>query len=96
MNPGEAPYMKRKKVSNSIRFHKIKDKTSHEWLYSQLFLYYPFQLESVDLKEALVDKKVCEDMFVYPANPDMISENVDENEDFVYVKKKIFILICYL
>ena len=56
VNPGEAPYMKRKKVSNSIRFHKIKDKSSHEWLYSQPLLYYPFQQEAVDLKEAIEKK----------------------------------------
>ena len=83
--------MKRKKVSNSIRFHKIKDKSSHEWLYSQLLLYYPFQLESVDFKEALVDENVCEDMFLYPANPDLISEYDDkiQNSDFIKVRRKV-------
>ena len=72
---GEVPYMKRKTISNAIRFHKIKEKNSHEWIYSQLLLYRPFQQEMVDLKEARDNKDICMDMFLYPANPDLIKDN---------------------
>ena len=83
--------MKRKKISNSIRFHKIKDKNSHEWLYSQLVLYHPFQTESVDLKGAMEDKKICEDMFLYPSNPALFSENECEirNSNVIKVRRKV-------
>ena len=46
---GEAPYMKRKRIPNAIRLHKIKD-NSHESLYSAILLYRPFQNELVDLR----------------------------------------------
>lgn len=75
VNPGEPPYMKRKMISNSIRFHKIKDRDSHGSLYCQLVLYHPFQQECVDLKQGREDKRVCEDKFLYPANPHLIGEN---------------------
>ena len=68
----------------------MKDKSSHEWLYSQLLLYHPFQQESVDLKGAAEDKKVCEDMFLYPANPDLISENDEiRNSNVIKVRRKV-------
>ena len=49
--PGEPPYMRRKGNPNAIRMHKVKDKASHEWLYSQILLYRPFQNEEVELLE---------------------------------------------
>ena len=51
VSPGEPPYMKKKNNANAIRMHKMKDKASHEWLYSQILLYRPFQNEEADLVE---------------------------------------------
>ena len=52
---GEPPFMRRKKSANCVRIHKVKDKASHEWLYSQILLYRPFQDEDIDLKAARED-----------------------------------------
>ena len=88
---GEPPYMKRKKTSNAIRIHKIKDKNSHEWLYSQILLYRPFQDESYDLKDALESKEMCEDIFLHPATPTSIAENKDDikNSNVLKVRHKV-------
>ena len=73
-----------------MRFPKIKDYIDHEWLYSQLVLYHPSQTESVDLKEAMEDKKVFEDTFLYPSNPDLISENDEiRNSNVIKVRRKV-------
>ena len=34
VNSDDATYMKRRSFPNAIRFHKIKDRSSHEWIYS--------------------------------------------------------------
>ena len=93
VNSGEARYMKQKN-SNSTRFHKIKDKNSHEWFYPQLLLYHSFQQESVDLKKAIKDKKICEDMFLYPEKPDLISKNEPEIRNSMSLR--LAEKICYV
>ena len=88
---GEAPFMKRKTIPYAIRIHKPKDKNSHEWIYSQVLLYRPFQKESVDLKDAREDKNICEDMFLYPANPALIEEDTNEirKSNVIITRRKI-------
>ena len=73
--PGEPPYMKRKRIPNAIRIHKIKDRNCHEWLYSQILLYRPFQDEHLELKEAREKNEVCEELFIHPVNITSIKEN---------------------
>lgn len=83
--------MKRKGIPNAIRIHKVKDKQSHEWLYSQILLYHPFQNEDVDLKQTRENKKACEDLFLYPATLASISANKDDirNSYVIKVRQKI-------
>ena len=48
LTPGEPPFMRRKRNANAVRIHKEKDQASHEWLYSQILLYRPFQNEDIE------------------------------------------------
>ena len=88
---GEAPYMKRKRIPNAIRFHKIKDHNSHEWLYTQILLYRPFQNELDDLKAEREEKDACEDTFLHPATPTMLAEdeNAIQKSNVIQVRKKV-------
>ena len=89
--PGEAPYMKRRKMPNALRLHKARDKNSHEGLYSMLILFHPFQKESIDLKEAKDDNNVCKEMFLFPESIHSIAENEDalRNSNILKIRKKI-------
>ena len=91
VDSSEASCMKRKKIPNAIRSHKIKDKNSHEWLYSQLLLYRPFQNETLDLQAARESKDICEDLFLYPSTVTSIAENKDDlrNSYVIKVRQKV-------
>ena len=91
MKHGDAPYMKRRRIPNAIRFHKIKDKNSHEWLYSEILLYHPFQNESTDLADARQSKDICEDMFLHPATSNSIAEdkNAISLSNVIKVRRKV-------
>ena len=78
-------------MPNALRFHKARDKDSHEWLYSMLILFHPFQKESIDLKEAKEDRNVCKDMFLFPESIHSIPEDEDalRNSNILKIRKKI-------
>ena len=83
--------MKRRKIPNAIRFHKIKNKASHEYLYSEILLYHAFQNEAKDLKEAREDANVCEEMYLYPETHVTVAnnENSIRNSDVIKVRRKV-------
>ena len=60
---GEPKYMKRKRIRNAIRFHENKDKNGHEYLHSQVLLYYPFQNENRNLEDARECKDAGQKLF---------------------------------
>ena len=83
--------MKRKTISNAIRIHNVKDKNSHEWLYTQYLLYHPFQSELIDLKEARESKEECEKLFLHPTTLQDIMEDKDniQMSDVIKVRQKV-------
>ena len=83
--------MKRKKIPNAIRIHKVKDKNSHEWCYSQLVPYRPFENEDDDLKDARDSTEVCEQLMLHPATRESIEQGIDNITDshVIKVRKKV-------
>lgn len=79
-------FLKRRGFPNSIRFHKIKDKNSHEWLYSNFVLYRPFLNKSLDLQEARENAEACELMFLNPVNSPLIEENKEQIKNSFVIK----------
>ena len=71
--------MRKTKKSKAVRIHKVKDKASHEWLYSQVLLYNTFKSEDDDLKDAREDPDICRQMFLNPVTCDLLEEN---HQDF--------------
>ena len=76
--PGDVTCFQRRRSRKAIRFHKSKDKDSHESLYSEILLYHAFQNEMVDLKEVREDPDKCKDLFLYPSTSSGVAENPED------------------
>lgn len=89
--PGDVTCFRRRRIKNAIRFHKGKEKDSHESLYSEILLYHAFQNEMVDLKEVREDPDKCKDLFLYPATTSSVSENSNDikNSNIIIVRGKV-------
>ena len=76
---GEPPMMKKRSYPAALRFHKKKEK-SHEYYYSELLFYKPFQNES-ELKEEKENESISKTSFMYPGNTDGTENDEDRDRE---------------